>query len=160
MVYPFGEEEYKRSIAALKNNKAAGIDDVLVEQLKNLGLKTHKCLLVMLNNCFTQNLTTYYKINSMRANPLKTQFTAFQLSNKEENRSLKVVRNETELENTAYPKYRGVTLKGSHCYKQHIQNTKMKVATSNNILTKLAISKWDKLNYYQNDSFSFEILYG
>ena len=32
MVYPFSEEEYRRGIATLKNNKAAGIDDVLVEQ--------------------------------------------------------------------------------------------------------------------------------
>ena len=49
MVYPFSEEEYRRVIAALKNNKAAGIDDVLVEQLNNLGPKTHKWLLAMLN---------------------------------------------------------------------------------------------------------------
>ena len=32
----FSEEEYRKGIAALKYNKAAGIDDVLVEQLKNL----------------------------------------------------------------------------------------------------------------------------
>ena len=55
MVYPFSEEEYRRGIATLKNNKAAGIDDVLVEQLQILGPKTHKWLLAMLNNCFTQN---------------------------------------------------------------------------------------------------------
>ena len=42
MVYPFSEEEYRRGIAALNNNKAAGIDDVLVEQLKYFGPKTHK----------------------------------------------------------------------------------------------------------------------
>ena len=55
MVYPFSEEGYRRGIATLKNNKAAGIDDVLDEQLKNLGPKTHKWLLAMLNNCFTHN---------------------------------------------------------------------------------------------------------
>ena len=55
MVYPFIKEEYRRGIAALKNNKAAGIDgiDALVEQLNNLGPKTYKWLLAMLNNCFT-----------------------------------------------------------------------------------------------------------
>ena len=37
----FSEEEYRKGIAALKNNKAAGIDDILVEQLKNLGPKAH-----------------------------------------------------------------------------------------------------------------------
>ena len=51
MVYPFSEEEYRRGgIATLKNNKAAGIDDVLVELLNQLGLNTHKWLLAMLNN--------------------------------------------------------------------------------------------------------------
>ena len=39
LVFPFTEEEY---IATLKNKKAAGIDDVLVEQLKNLGPRTHR----------------------------------------------------------------------------------------------------------------------
>ena len=54
------------------------------------------------------NLTIYYKINSLRA----------------------------------YPKYLGVTLDRSLCYKQHIQNTKMKVASRNNLLRKLVTSKW------------------
>ena len=76
-------------------------------------------------------------MNSLRANPEK-KVTAFQLRNKDANRSLKLVYNETELENTAYPKYLGVTLDRSLCYKQHIQNTKMKVATRNNILKKLS----------------------
>ena len=48
LVFPFTEEEYKKGIATLKNKKAAGIDDVLVEQLNNLG---HS----LLNVCFTEN---------------------------------------------------------------------------------------------------------
>ena len=36
-------------MAALKNNKASGRDDILVEQLKHLGPKAHKWLLTMLN---------------------------------------------------------------------------------------------------------------
>ena len=40
LVSAFSEEEYRKGIAALKNNKAAGIDDILVELL-NLGPKTH-----------------------------------------------------------------------------------------------------------------------
>ena len=39
MLYPFSEEEYRKTVAILKNNKASGRDDVLVEQLKNLGAK-------------------------------------------------------------------------------------------------------------------------
>ena len=55
MAHPFSEEEYKKGIAALKNNKAAGRDDVLVDQLKHLGQKANKLLHTMLNVCFTGN---------------------------------------------------------------------------------------------------------
>ena len=55
MVYLFSEEEYRKGVAILKNNKASGRDDVLVEQLKNLGAKYHRWLLTMLNKCFMEN---------------------------------------------------------------------------------------------------------
>ena len=55
LVSAFSEEEYRKGIAALKNNKAADIDDILVEQLKNLGPKAHKWLYTMLNTCFIEN---------------------------------------------------------------------------------------------------------
>ena len=35
-------DEYRKGVATLKNNKATGRDDVLVEQLKNLGSNAHK----------------------------------------------------------------------------------------------------------------------
>ena len=40
--HSFNEEEYRKGIAALKNNEAAGRDAVLVEQLKHLGTKAEK----------------------------------------------------------------------------------------------------------------------
>ena len=55
MVSAFSEEEYIKGIAALKNNKAAGIDYIMAEQLKNLGPKAHKWLHIMLNTCFIEN---------------------------------------------------------------------------------------------------------
>ena len=55
LVSAFSEEEYRKGIAALKNNKAAGIDNIMVEQLKNLGPKAHKWLHTMLNTCFIEN---------------------------------------------------------------------------------------------------------
>ena len=58
MAHPFSDEEYKKGIAALENNKAAGIDDVLVEQLNHLGAKANKWLHKMLNVCFTENKIT------------------------------------------------------------------------------------------------------
>ena len=55
-VYPFSEGEYNKVVAALKNNKAAGRDDTLVEQLNHLGPEAHKWLLTMLINiCFMEN---------------------------------------------------------------------------------------------------------
>ena len=55
LVSAFSKEEYRKDIAALKNNKAAGVDDILVEQLKNLGTRAHKWLYTMLNTCFIEN---------------------------------------------------------------------------------------------------------
>ena len=79
-------------------------------------------------------LTHYYRFNNMRVNPDKTQVTA--------KRTLKVKWNRTGLENTPHPKYLGITLYRSLSYKQHIHNTKMKVATRNDLLRKLSSSKW------------------
>ena len=89
-----------------------------------------------------EELAQYYRSNSLRANPDKTQVTAFHLRSKEANRSLKVEWNRTKLENTPHPKYLGVTLDRTLSYKEHMHNTKMKVATRNNLLRKLSNSKW------------------
>ena len=87
-------------------------------------------------------LTHYYRSNSLRANPDMTQVTAFHLRNREAKRSLQVSWNGVDLENTDTPKYLGVTLDRTLSYKTHIHNTKMKVATRNNLLKKLANSRW------------------
>ena len=87
-------------------------------------------------------LTHYYRSNSLRANPDKTQVTAFHLRNREAKRSLQVSWNGVDLDNTETPKYLGVTLDRTLSYKTHIHNTKMKVATRNNLLKKLANSRW------------------
>ena len=89
-----------------------------------------------------EELTQYYRSNSLRANPDKTPVTAFHLRNKEANRSLKVEWNTTKLENTPHPKYLGVTLDRTLSYKEHMHNTKMKVATRKNLLRTLSNSKW------------------
>ena len=69
-VYPFSEGEYNKGVAALKNNKAAGRDDILVEQLKHLGPKVHKWLLTMLNIiCLALWAATYYASWRIRSRP-------------------------------------------------------------------------------------------
>ena len=45
----------RKGVAITKINKAAGRDDVLVDQLKFLGPKAHGWLLTMLNKCFMEN---------------------------------------------------------------------------------------------------------
>ena len=49
-------------------------------------------------------LTHYYRSNSLRENPDKTQVTAFHLRNREAKRSLQVSWNGVDLENTDTPK--------------------------------------------------------
>ena len=80
--------------------------------------------------------------NSVRVNYDKTQITACRLLHREVKRSLKVSWNGVDVGNTAQPKYLGVTFDRTLSYKQHIQNTKMKIATRNNLLKKLVSSKW------------------
>ena len=55
MAYPFNEEEYRKGVTILKNNKASGRDDVLVEQQNNLGPKAHRWLLTLLSKCFMES---------------------------------------------------------------------------------------------------------
>ena len=40
-VYPFSDGEYNKGVAALKINKVASRNDILVEQLKHIGPKAH-----------------------------------------------------------------------------------------------------------------------
>ena len=95
---------------------------------------THVCLSTM---------TTYYDTNQLREYPSKTQVCAFQPMNREAKRELNVVWNGTRLSNTTTPVYLGVHLDRTLCYKTHIEKTKMKVNTRNNIIRKLANSKWE-----------------
>ena len=105
-------------------------------------------------------LTQYYRSNSLHTNPDKTQVTAFHLRNKEANRSLKVEWNRTELENTPHPKHLGVTLDCTLSYKEHILNTKMKAATRNNPLRKLLFEIRSKLKYHKNNSIGITLFCG
>ena len=50
-----------------------------------------------------------------------------------------VVWNGTRLSNTTTPVYLGVHLDGTRCYKTHIEKTKMKVNSRNNIIRELEV---------------------
>ena len=87
-------------------------------------------------------LTEYYKENSLNANPGKTQVCAFHLNNHEADTKLNITWNGQMLENVRFPVYLGVTLDRTLSYKEHTRKVKAKVATRNNLLSKLANSNW------------------
>ena len=93
----------------------------------------------------TERLTglgEYYEENHLRANPGKTQVCAFHLINKEANRQLNITWSGTPLPFCSNPVYLGVTLDRCLSYRVHVEKTKAKVSTRNNILRKLANTKW------------------
>ena len=66
----------------------------------------------------------------------------FHQRNREAKRELNVLWNSTRLSNTTTPVYLGIHLDRTLCYTTHIEKTKMKVNARNNIIRKLANSKW------------------
>ena len=87
-------------------------------------------------------MTTYYDTNKLRVNLSNTQECAFHLSNREAKRVMNVVWNGTRLSNTTTPVYLGIHLHRTLCYKTHIEKTKIMGNARNNIIRKLANSKW------------------
>ena len=89
-----------------------------------------------------KKLTLYYTTNSLNANPTKTQVCAFHLNNHQANRKLEIELNGQKLQNECYPVYLGVALDRTLSFNRHANNVKAKVATRNNLLSKLANSSW------------------
>ena len=88
------------------------------------------------------HLTDYYNRNSLNANPGKTQVCAFHLNNYIAKNRLKIRWNGQDLESNDYPVYLGVTLDRTLSFSEHTKKVKGKVATRNNLLSKLANSSW------------------
>ena len=99
-------------------------------------------------------MTTYYDTNQLRTTPSKTQVCAFHLRNREAKRELNVVWNGTRLSNTTTPVYLGVHLDRTLCYKTHIEKAKMKLKARNNIIRKLANSKWGPRHCHSDTAVS------
>ena len=106
-------------------------------------------------------LTHYYRSNSLRANPDKTQVIAFNLRNKEANRSLKVEWNRTKLENTPHPKYLGVTL-GSHAKLQgaHAQHKDGGGHPQQSTKKGVQFEMGSKRKYHKNNSIGIMLFCG
>ena len=78
--------------------------------------------------------------NQFRANPTKTQVTLFHLRNREYGKQLDISWNGMNLTHCNLPVNVGVTLDRTLSYKAHIEKTKKKVGTRNNIIRKLRTS--------------------
>ena len=89
-------------------------------------------------------LTEYYTTNQLRANPTKTHVSLFHACTY----GIANVTNSSTSAGTVnlthcnLPVYIGVTLDRTLSYKAHIEKTKKKVGTRNNIIRKLRNSKW------------------
>ena len=95
----------------------------------------------ILTNVLT-GLTSYYDDNYLRANPSKTQVCAFHLKNKDANYQLNITWCGTRLPYCPNPVYLGVTLDRCLTFRSHVDKTRAKVSTRNNILSKLTNTKW------------------
>ena len=87
-------------------------------------------------------LVEYYTTNQLRANPTKTQVSLFHLRNCECGKQLNISWNGVNLTHCNLPVHLGVTLDRTLSYKAHIEKTKNRVGTRNNIIRKLRTSKW------------------
>ena len=74
--------------------------------------------------------------------PTKTQVSLFRLRNRECGKQLNISWNGVNLTHCNLPVYLGVTLDRTLSYKAHIEKTKKKVGTRNNMIRKRRTSKW------------------
>ena len=88
------------------------------------------------------SLSEYYTTNQLRANPTKTQVSLFHLRNRECGKQLNISWNGVNLTHCNLPVYLGITLDRTLSNNAHIEKTKKKVGTRNNIIRKLRTSKW------------------
>ena len=84
----------------------------------------------------------YYEKNHLRANPDKTQTCVFHLRNRKANSQLNISWCGKKLEHTPSPIYLGVSLDRTLSYSTHITIVKAKTEARNNVMRKLASSKW------------------
>ena len=87
-------------------------------------------------------LSDYYHANRLKANPGKTVSCMFHLNNRQAAHALELQWNGVKIEHDAGPKYLGVTLDRTLSFKQHCKNFAGKIQSRNNLLSKLANSRW------------------
>ena len=94
-----------------------------------------------LTKCLSE-LSDYYHANRLKANPGKTVSCMFHLNNLQDAHALELQWNSVKIEHDAGPKYLGVTLDRTLSFKQHCEIFAGKIQSGNNLLSKLANSRW------------------
>ena len=87
-------------------------------------------------------LTDYYATNHLQAIPEKTQISAFHLKNRDANKERNVHWYGRRLLHISKPVYLRVTMDRTPSHIAHAIKTKAEVGARNNILKKLANTKW------------------
>ncbi|CAG9109778.1 unnamed protein product [Plutella xylostella] len=113
------------------------IDDLALTSQHTSFEEVEADLTVALNN-----LSAYYKENSLKPNPSKTESCAFHLRNNQAGRKLDITWQGVPIAHNSLPKYLGITLDRSLTYRKNCENVKKKVHSRNNILQRLTTTKW------------------
>lgn len=96
-------------------------------------------------NILTEDLTALRKyFNDWRLIPnmAKTEVSCFHLNNKQAHMEPEVYFGNSLLRFNPHPKYLGVTMDRTLCFKKHLENTAAKINTRNNIIHKLCGTTW------------------
>ena len=89
-----------------------------------------------------QTMQQYFHNWRLKLNANKTVCTAFYLANRLAKYELKVSLNNQNIQHERFPKYLGITLDRTLMYKTHITQVAAKTWARNNLLRRLASTKW------------------
>jgi len=87
-------------------------------------------------------LLKYYNMWKLKPNPAKTESIMFHLNNRLANQKLNINFDGIQVQHKMAPKYLRVNLDRSLTYRAHLERIALKLLTRNNIITKLAGSRW------------------
>ncbi|UYV68046.1 hypothetical protein LAZ67_5002899 [Cordylochernes scorpioides] len=128
---------YTADIPATNSQKFLYADDIaLLHQEQSFST------LEQILNEDLKKLENFFSKWHLIPNPSKTVSSVFHLNNHKANRPLKLTFCNKPLSHDPCPKYLGVTLDRSLTSRQHLEKTRDKLKTRNNIMTRLAGTTW------------------
>lgn len=89
-----------------------------------------------------ETMFRYFKLWRLKPNSSKTETSVFHLNNKEADKQIRIIIDETELKFNKNPKYLGVFLDRTLNFKYHLEKLSAKLRSRGNLIQKLAGSTW------------------